>query len=555
MVRGVCAGWGTCSRTVTLNGDPQALSYGNNTIAIGLGLISDNIIILDAITGSQAAVLSSHTDWVRSLVFSSDGGLLVSGSDDKTVKLWDVQTGGVVKTFHGHTSHVLSVSISADAARIVSGSGDKTVCLWGIQTGECYHSIQLEDYTSYVGFFSTNPRSIVTISGDRVQWWGGVGYKTGPTYSASHIAFSPDHTLFALCSGNAVIVQNSRSRVVVADLHLPDGNPALYCCFSPQGNLVAVASKKMAYVWNIASSVPDLVATFSGHFNDITSLVFSSPSSLISASEDRSVKFWQIGVSSVDQAATDLKPTLSTSASIEFVSLQAEDGVAISGHSDGVVQIWDILTGLCKTSFQTPARETFQGDAQLINDRLLFIWGWKGRIHIWDSEKGEFPKTFNSERSLGLRISGDRSKVFNVNWQGSISRIQTWSMWTWVFVGEMELEVGKIYHLDCFHADGSDVWVQSGDLKTKGWDFQTPSPSLIPISNYPSRRPYLDFINGAFWRNGPSFVKDGVTGKEVFRLSGKYAKPHSVRWDGKYLVAGYRDAEVLILEFKDLYSE
>jgi WD40 repeat protein len=59
---------------------------------------------------------------VNCVEFSSDGTSLVSGSDDNTVKLWDIQTGGVVRTFYGHTGRVWCVSISADCIKIVSGS-------------------------------------------------------------------------------------------------------------------------------------------------------------------------------------------------------------------------------------------------------------------------------------------------------------------------------------------------------------------------------------------------------------------------------------------------
>ena len=135
VVKGTSAAWGKCSRTVQLSGVPRALSCGENTIAVGLELDHDNIIILDATTGSQAAVLYSHLDCVRSLVFSSDKTLLVSGSDDMTVKLWDVQTGGIVKTFYGFNDGVFSVSISADCTTIASGSGDGTICLWNVQKG------------------------------------------------------------------------------------------------------------------------------------------------------------------------------------------------------------------------------------------------------------------------------------------------------------------------------------------------------------------------------------------------------------------------------------
>ena len=46
----------------------------------------------------------------------------MSGSNDKTVRLWDVQTGGVIKTFSGQTQGVQSVSISANYTTIASGS-------------------------------------------------------------------------------------------------------------------------------------------------------------------------------------------------------------------------------------------------------------------------------------------------------------------------------------------------------------------------------------------------------------------------------------------------
>ena len=100
--------------------------------------------------------LSGHRDWVRSVAFSSDGKSLVSGSNDNTVKLWDVQTGGVVKTFHSDDYQFLSVSISADCTRIASGSYRK-IHLWDIQTGECHWIMEQQDEVKHVSFSPTDP--------------------------------------------------------------------------------------------------------------------------------------------------------------------------------------------------------------------------------------------------------------------------------------------------------------------------------------------------------------------------------------------------------------
>ena len=165
-VKGVLAGWGKCSRTVLLDDFTRALSYHNNTIAIGFEW--GDIITLNAITGSQIANFSGHTWVIFSVMFSSDGSLLVSGSCDMTVKLWDVQTGGVIKTFSGHTDCVSTVSISANCTTIASGSHDHTIHLWNIRTGDYYRTINCEDEVKNVSFSPTDPQHLISISSDEV---------------------------------------------------------------------------------------------------------------------------------------------------------------------------------------------------------------------------------------------------------------------------------------------------------------------------------------------------------------------------------------------------
>jgi len=58
-----------------------------------------------------------------------------SGSDDGTVRLWDVETGRTLRVLEGHTATVTSVAWSADQRLALSGSDDDTVRLWDVETG------------------------------------------------------------------------------------------------------------------------------------------------------------------------------------------------------------------------------------------------------------------------------------------------------------------------------------------------------------------------------------------------------------------------------------
>lgn len=92
----------------------------------------------DLVSASAKGVVYStdgHAGDIHSVAFSADGTHLLSGSEDQTVKLWDVSSGKLIRTFKGHTSGVASVAFLADGKRIASGAHDG-IKTWDRQNGE-----------------------------------------------------------------------------------------------------------------------------------------------------------------------------------------------------------------------------------------------------------------------------------------------------------------------------------------------------------------------------------------------------------------------------------
>ena len=550
MVKGLPTKWGACFRTI-LTDYTLALTCWKDLIATG-GIQSGDIQMLNATTGVCTSVLSEHTQGVNSLTFSFDGSLLVSGSRDKTIKLWDVQTGGVIKTFHGHTRSVSSVSISLDCTMIASGSLDETICLWDAQTGECAHIIGgHKRQVNSVSFHPTNSQLLISASHDNtVQWWDINGHPIGSTYSGCGVTFSSDGTHFVSWGQPISIVRNTDSEAVVAKLHVPDGN-LWNCCFSPNGKFVAGAAGSTIYIWDITDSDSHLIETFVGP-DGIDSLTFSS--SLVLVFYNGSLNFWQIGDSPTDPVASDSESTPPGLPSINQVTLQANDSIIISTDLDGVVRTWNVSTGQCNASFHTPAQyftpdDVWYIDGRLIEGRLILAWSSDEKIHIWDTEKGELLQIVGVPDDdwypKGLRISGDGSKKFLLD---DRNHIKAWSIWTGEAMGAVKLE-GDAAHIT---VDGSRVCAYLSLSQAQWWDFGVTDLTSIPLSNTSQGRFSLDI---GWWLNRPSGINDTVTRRKIFQLSGRYAGPSDIQWDGQYLVAGYDFGELLILDFNHVLPQ
>merc|ERR1712080_554132 len=111
--------------------------------------------------------LHGHGHFISDVVLSSDGHFALSGSWDKTLRLWDLSTGKTTRRFEDHTKDVLSVAFSADNRQIVSAARDKTIKLWNT-LAQCKYTIQEDghqDWVSCVRFSPNNQNPIIVSAG------------------------------------------------------------------------------------------------------------------------------------------------------------------------------------------------------------------------------------------------------------------------------------------------------------------------------------------------------------------------------------------------------
>ena len=147
------------SVTFSPDGKLLASSAGGNDKTIKILQLAEN----------KVKTLTGHSDWfggITSLAFSPDGKTLISGSQDKTIKLWNLETSQEIKTLSGHSDHICSVAYSPNGQILASASKDKTVKLWSVASGEEISSVKCTDSVIYSIAFSPDGKILAAGSGD-----------------------------------------------------------------------------------------------------------------------------------------------------------------------------------------------------------------------------------------------------------------------------------------------------------------------------------------------------------------------------------------------------
>ncbi|MBD2302085.1 serine/threonine-protein kinase [Nostoc sp. FACHB-190] len=283
--------------------DVNAVAFAPNRRIFASGSDDQTIKLWNLATGTEINTLKGHLKWIWAIAFHPDGKILASGSADKTIKLWNLATAEEIRTLTGHTDGVTAVAFSPNGKTLASGSLDQTIKLWDVTTGKLIRTLSGHNQAVASIAFSPNGKTLASGSWDKtIKLWN-------------------------VATGKQIRTLEGHTQLILS------------LAFSPDGKTLASGSKdKTVKIWNIATG--ETIRTLKQHADKVNSVAYGKTGNatiLASGSSDNTIKLWN------PANGAEIRTLKRDSGYIYSVAISA-DGKAIAsgGSADNIIKIWPI---------------------------------------------------------------------------------------------------------------------------------------------------------------------------------------------------------------------
>ncbi len=461
--------------------------------------------------GPLLRTMEDHMGWVNAIVMMPDGKRMISGSWDKTLKIWDIQAGKVLRILYGHTDQVTSVALMSDGKRVISASLDNTLKIWNIETGKLIKT--LNDHNGSVqavAVFQDGKRVISASSDNTLKIWDiktGNVLKTlkGHTGSVEAVAVlqdgkrvisaSVDNTLkiWDTETGKILNTLGGHTNKVTALSVMPDGKRVISGSWDetlkiwdidtgntlntlhsiksvtaiaiiPDGKrLISASFDHKLRIWDIEAG--KILKILEGHTNQVTSVAaFPDGNRIISAAWDMTLKIWDIKTNKIInrlQGHADL---------VNAVAVIPDGKSVISASFDNTLKIWDIETGNILNTLYGHT-QSVTSVAVMPDGKRVISGSWDETLKIWDIKTGNILNTLYGHTHWinSVAVMPDGKSVISASFDNTL---KIWDIETGNILNTLYGHTQSVTSVAVMR-DGKRVISGSWDKTLKIWDIET----------------------------------------------------------------------------------